>query len=685
MLNTCVSATIQRVMSETILTWKIIMITYEQWNKAIISYFFENCEPGEIVFLHTTPETLPEIAEQAGFDVDDAEESLKEAVRNKVICSDKVYLNQIDPNLSFNRSPDNEPMQVAFLALTVVAASKMESSEGASHTNYYIQLNKLLFDESIKGKPKGIKYEEWEDYWKHFQRWAYNQHEVQLYLTEGSSKKKYVWYPISQCLISNHDRRNVYQFFDKHHLMSLSEIQDKQLERDLRSWLQSSDGSVRINRYFSNESYRKSILSQVKLLHQHWDGEIPPAPIPGERQGYSSIRVELRFGSIGSDEIRYWFLRRGKNEISCRHNSLGIESLKTLNSEKWFRPETDKKNMFWNLSNSLRLQTDETKPIVYTLNRYDIWVFRVDQECDEGWLSRRNMHLNEDHIIVFRDKLKDQVIDCLTQTSQQEIETLNPVYVDRKENGWLYLQITPTKIKTFSDRILRRLSVEISKQITFSGGLSVKDQQNRRAYLDICLPTISVPDSGLSNEEHLQVNELAYPVDEDRCIKLDNALEPGVYQIKYGSKTRELRVISPHRSLAHKNKTLTAVLNKDQDKIPTYSEKTIAEIIKKSRVWVSGAMLYGTDIPKTTWEDVRIAPSCKDKNQSFRSPAHLISSIVQLAIKLKSNKVSVPDWFNEEMKIIDNNVALRVLVQKKLKQYKEIALSYENLRNYIGI
>ena len=662
------------------------MVTYEQWNKAIISYFFENCEQGGIVFLHTTPDTLPEIAKHAGFDVVDAEESLKEAVRKKVLFANKVELYKIRPVDLHNGQPEKEPTQVAFLALTVVAASKMESSEGASHTNYYVQLNKLLLDESITGKPKGIRYEEWEDYWKHFQRWADYQHNVELYLTEGSSRRRYVWYPISQCLISNHDRRNVYHFFRSHNLMPLSEIQDNQLERDLRGWLQSSDGSARINRYFSNETYKKSILTQVKLLHQHWDGEIPPAPLPGQRQLTSFIRVELRFGKYGNIEIRYWFLRRGRNEIGCGDNSLGIESLQTLNSEKWFRPEPDKINTFWNLSNALRLQTDEIKPIVYTLNRYDIWVFRVDHECDEGWISQRNMHLNEDHLILFRERLKDRVIDHLTQTFEQEIETPNAIYVDGNENGWLYLRTTPTKIKTFSDRILWRLSVESSKQISFGGGLSVKDQQNRRAYLNICLPTISVPDIGPANEERLHVNGLTFPVSEDLSITLDNVLEPGVYQIKYGSKTRELRVISPNRSLEHKNKTLTAALNKDRDKIPTYSEETTAEIMEESGVWLAGAKFFGTDIPEVTWDDVRTAPSCKekDKNQSFKSPAQLISSVVKLAIELKNNGVSIPEWFDETIQYLDENVAMQTLVQKKLQQYKENALSYDDLRKYIG-
>ena len=661
------------------------MVTYEQWNKAIISYFFENSEQGGIVFLHTTPETLLEIAEQEGFNVDDAEESLKEAVRKKVLFANKVELYKIRPIDLQEDQPEKEPTQVAFLALTVVAASNMESSEGASHTNYYVQLNKLLFDKSIKGKPKGIKYEEWEDYWKHFQRWAYNQHKVLLYLTEGSSKRRYVWYPISQCLISNHDRRNVYRFFHSHNLMPLSEIQDKQLERDLSAWLQSSDGSARINRYFSNEFYKKSILIQVKLLHEHWDGEIPPAPISGERQLTSFIRVELRFGKYGNIEIRYWFLRRGRNEIDCRDNSLGIESLKTLNSEKWFRPETDKNNTFWNLWNDLRLQTDEIKPIVYTLNRSDIWVFRTDQECDEGWISQPYMHLNEEHLIVFRELLEDRVINCLTQITEQEIDTPNAIYVDDEENGWLYLRITPTQIQTFSGPILWRLSVKSREQISFSGGLLVKNRQNRRAYLNICLPIIIVPDIGLADEERLQVNELTCPVGEDRSVSLNNVLEPDVYQIKYGSKTRELRVTSPICSPDHENNTLIAALNTDRDKIPTYSEETTAEIMEESGVWLAGAKFFGADIPNVTWDDVRTVPSSKqkDKNQSVKSPAHLISSIVQLAIKLNSNNVSVPEWFDETIQYLDENVALQSLVQKKLQQYKEKALSYDHLRRYI--
>ena len=65
-------------------------------------------------------------------------------------------------------------------------------------------------------------------------------------------------------------------------------------------------------------------------------------------------------------------------------------------------------------------------------------------------------------------------------------------------------------------------------------------------------------------------------------------------------------------------------------------------------------------------------------------PAQLISSVVKLAIELRNNGVSVPEWFDETIQYLDDNVALRTLVQKKLQQYKKNALSYDDLRKRGG-
>ena len=135
-------------------------MNYEQWNQAIISYFFEECEPGEIAFLQANDETLSEIAELSDFDVPDAAESLITVVKNEVVkAGDRVNFWNIEPTNRWISFQSKEPPQVAFLALTVLAASRMESSDSGFHTNYYVRLNELLFDKSIQGIPKGIKYQ----------------------------------------------------------------------------------------------------------------------------------------------------------------------------------------------------------------------------------------------------------------------------------------------------------------------------------------------------------------------------------------------------------------------------------------------------------------------------------------------------------------------------------------------
>lgn len=660
------------------------MVTYEQWNKAIISYFFEECEPGQIVFLQTNAETLSEIAELSDFNVPDAVESLKVAVSSKVVVYGAVNLWTVNPYAGRTYSAE-EPPQVAFLALTVLAASMMETSDGVLHTNYYVPLNQLLFDEQRKGCPKGIYRPQIEEFWKHLQLWL-SYYDVQLYLTEGSSNQRYVWYPKSQCLINNHNRRTIYRFFNDYNLTPFSAIPDNQLKKDLRAWLRSSTGSAKIERYFSNESYQKQILSQVKSLLEHWDGEIPPEPPRGKRQTTASVNVELHFDLFDNVEIRYWFPRRGRHEITCENNPLGIQRLQPSDLEKWFRPTPDENGTFWNLLVPLRFQTNETNPVIYTLSPFDIWVFREDSERHSGWLSQRNMQLYEDHLIVFRKQLTNQVIACLKQTCDPEIELgPSPIDVAGKENDWRYLRVKPIKRLSFSEQELWRLSVVSGKRISLINGLSVKDLSGRRAYLDICLPTVFVPNLGISDQVPLRIDAQTFSVGEDRLITLNNTLEPGVHQLTYGNQTRELRVISPERPLEHRCTTLITSLSPNQATMPTCSIKEIAEISEESGVWLTGAKFFGTDIPEVPWDSVRTAKQIQEADGSqLPNSAELISLVVKTAIDLKQDNASVPEWFDKVIEYLDQNVALRALVQKKLSNYHETAMSYSALRNGEG-
>ena len=655
------------------------MVTYDQWNKAIISHFFEDHDDlDQIVFLQTDANTLFDIATKSTFNVADADtaaDSLARAVQDKMVCDDSALLSTVTPTKN-----QEEPPQVAFLALTVFAASRMSSEGSISFRDYYTRLNEVLFDKSVPNIPQGFDRHHFEALWIDIQKWVKCEHNLDLHLTRGSRNGWCVWYPKSQCLITKHDQRAIYTFFRRNKLTPVSDLSDDDLERRLRYWMSSPTSASKIERYLSNEIYKKAILRQVISLLRNWDGEIPPKFPSHGRQRTIRIDVEFRLKGFDNTEIRYWFRKRGGDEVDCKPNPLGIERLRLLsNSEKWFRPEIDNTGKFWNWSSldRLQLQTDKTNSVVYTLSVSDLWVFREDSERD-GWFSQERMQLYEDHLIVFQKRLAGQVMNCLRQTCEQDVETPNPIYVDSKESDWFYLPVKPTKCLSFDKHLVWKLSVVYSKQIRFIGGLSVKDQNGHRVYLDIWLPSVFVPDMENSVDLSLQVDDQLFLVGADRLVRLQNKLGIGIHQLSYGKKTRELRVIAPDRSLKHKKKTLTSALSEDQKTIPSYSKKRIADIREKPGLWLTGTKFLGMDIPKVTWDDVQTEPLIPTDGIP-KSPADLISSVVKVAIALKQGGMPVPDWFDSTLEHLNQNIGIRILVEKKLRGYSETALSYVDL------
>ena len=170
--------------------------------------------------------------------------------------------------------------------------------------------------------------------WKHLQQWVWEHYEVERHLSEGPPNRKYVWYPMSQCLISKHNLRAVYRFFRAAHLTPFSDIPDKRLAASLRGFL-SSSGLTKMTRSLSHEFYKASILRQVKSLLSHWAGQIPPEPLRGKKcTRTSTIDVEHRFHVFNQTvEVRYWLPRRGRDEIAFERNPLEIERLQTFGSE----------------------------------------------------------------------------------------------------------------------------------------------------------------------------------------------------------------------------------------------------------------------------------------------------------------------------------------------------------------
>lgn len=660
-------------------------MNYEQWNQAIISFFFEECEPDEVVFLQTSPETLSEIAALSDFNTKDAADSLTTAVREKVVKTGRrVNLWSIDPKNLLVNSRHKEPLQVAFLALTVLAASRMESENTVSATDYYVRLNEALFGMSIKGKPDGFDRNQFESFWKHLQGWAKDKHDVELHLTIGPQTRRYVWFPISQSLISKHDRLNIQRFFHESNLKSGTHLAESQLLAQLQTWKSLRNLPAKIRGPIEQRTPEiRLILRQIQSLLKNWNGEPPEATLRTRTKRRSvTIDVQLCFDLYGNvNHARYWFRCQNSFPIPLEPNSLLVERLMP-HDERWYQPfiVPDDRRSFWSMQNNLELKSADRNPITFRLEPSDIWVFRRDLARDDGWLSQGNLLLHEDHLIVFRERRRKDVEQFLNQVCEER-NSPKKIRVAGSETGWEFIIAKPTALSKSS---LMGYHVTTSDRIRLVGGLPVDRRSN--SYLDFCLPIIVVPSLIASIKDSFYINDQAFQVPSNHKVELPDRLDPGLYHLSYLDCQTSMRVITPTCSNEHERHTLTIGLSRDRNFLPIYQDYEIMANLSKSAVWLTGAEFLGTDVPDVTLEQVQTELPAKEGSSDIlsKTPAEFISLVVKTAIELKQDKASAPDWLRKAIEYLDQNVALRTLVQKKLEHYHKTALSYSNLRKEGG-
>ena len=159
-------------------------------------------------------------------------------------------------------------------------------------------------------------------------------------------------------------------------------------------------------------------------------------------------------------------------------------------------------------------------------------------------------------------------------------------------------------------------------------------------------------------------------------IELTDKLDSGEYQLSYLDSRTTLRVISPTRSCEYEKQILAIDIDLNSKNPPSFKDYQISEIPEESKVWLSGAKFFGEDnIPRFVEND---------EDTSVLSAAELISSVVKIAIELKQENTSPPEWFHKAINNLNQDVALQALVKKKLNDYRDTALSYADLCEQIG-
>ena len=484
-------------------------------------------------------------------------------------------------------------------------------------------------------------------------------------------------------MISKYDEHKLHALFQETELKPGVYLAEKQLLDILRSSRYFENLSVKITRPIREKKIAETrlILGQIQLLLENWDGEVIERISRGiKRQNPNRIDVQLRFNISGDiDEVRYWLRCKRGAKTTFKCNTLGIKTLRPLD-DTWFKPCVMPANSLALriLKNGVELKSEETKPSTFRLKPSEIWIFRHDSEPDDGWFSKGNLLLYEDHIIVYRKRLERGLMSFLHQICNENLIPKSICITDQ-ETGWQYIKIKPT---TLCDSSFFGFRVTTSNQIRFVGGLPLDRRSN--SYFDFCLPTIVVPNLINLPGKSFYINGQVTKIPSNRKIELSGKPDTNEYQFSYLDCQATLRVISPIRSPDHEKQTLAINIDPDSTDLPIFVDRQIAEISDESGVWLTGTKFFGINIPQVSWNDMEKIPKPPPSDPFFKTPANIISSVIKVAIDLKRENISVPEWFDEVLEYLDQNVALRAFVEKKLNYYHETALSYVELRKQIG-
>jgi hypothetical protein len=189
------------------------MVSYTDWNQALISYFTSGIPIGTKVYLNVDDDVLERIGESFNHAPKTGSWSgdFRLAVREEVIIERQVDLGNLQ-----GHTPNSKPQGVAFLGATVLAAYQMAEEEKISEINYFRRLQEILGLSGARRPPgmeSGSVAEE--PLWKEWNLWLMRQGFLPSSSRGRGGPTTYINYPISQSLLRRADKDRLLDLFNE--------------------------------------------------------------------------------------------------------------------------------------------------------------------------------------------------------------------------------------------------------------------------------------------------------------------------------------------------------------------------------------------------------------------------------------------------------------------------------------
>lgn len=283
-----------------------------QWGEAIAQTIFDGRYAGRPVYLDLDEDVLRSMAALLDPPPEDPEEDLVKAVASALDLRRRRWLKPaVDRLVFWERSHGSGPPPVlAVLAVLVLAAEKMRSSEDMSSRNYYGRLCVDVFglDSAERDRIAHGFRQDVELLFGALNEWLDREEGARGLPTArpGHSTYRYVGYPVSQALLREGDRERISQFFVFYGLTPGTVVASDDLRRLLVDFHSRSRGALGSNLSRIIASGGEALSRLTELVADElasWDGEAS-AGRAGTAADVSDLRLALTFGGFPHPQLR---------------------------------------------------------------------------------------------------------------------------------------------------------------------------------------------------------------------------------------------------------------------------------------------------------------------------------------------------------------------------------------------
>ncbi|MFC9500038.1 hypothetical protein [Streptomyces sp. NPDC056982] len=253
---------------------------YKQWHEVLSAEFFGSGNALRSTVLYVDTEVERELAERIGT-------SLAQAVVGELNWGDpdRPLFSRIQSECELwaQRGSAGPPPSLPVLALSVLAATCMASSDGMLKTNFYGRWIQLFGERPSSPRANKLEhaFQDVAAMWEELDTWL--EDTGGLYGASTVSTDEFYWkigFPISQALVRGSDRQILTRFFATTRLRpnSPDEVSGRELLRRLRVWTAGRDRhlSPRLMQELASapDTGDSLIASLVKRLADDWDGTL---------------------------------------------------------------------------------------------------------------------------------------------------------------------------------------------------------------------------------------------------------------------------------------------------------------------------------------------------------------------------------------------------------------------------